>query len=297
MNSRSLLIVCLATLGLSVAGWGQADGKIAFLSYREGHNDVWVMNADGSDPVNLTQGQYCAGPAWSPDGTKIAYIDVGADYTGSDVWVMDADGGNPQQLTDDPVTDDPGIDSELVWFEDGSSIYYNVLGRSKLFVVALDGNGSSPVEWREAAFIVRRFRDHRYLSPDGTKRANVVLPHGDVEGQALLIIYNTSEDRQITAARASWFSTSFPLTWAPNGMRVAFTSYTIRKSTDTSYDYSYSTSTGEIWAVDTDGSNLVNLTDGLGGDSPVWQPVSPSATATSVEAQSWGQIKSLLSAP
>ena len=163
---------------------------------------------------------------------KIAYIDVGADYTGSDVWVMDADGGNPQQLTDDPVTDDPGIDSELVWFEDGSSIYYNVLGRSKLFVVALDGNGSSPVEWREAAFIVRRFRDHRYLSPDGTKRANVVLPHGAVEGQALLIIHNTSEDRQITAARAitlsgqpnvdlssldhtawaSWFSTSFPLT-------------------------------------------------------------------------------------
>ena len=63
MNSRSLLIVCLATLGLSVAGWGQADGKIAFLSYREGHIDVWIMNADGSDPVNLTQGQYCAGPA------------------------------------------------------------------------------------------------------------------------------------------------------------------------------------------------------------------------------------------
>ena len=80
MNYRSLLIVCLATLGLAVAGWGQADGKIAFLSFREGDNDVWIMNADGSDPVNLTQGQHrhCASPAWSPDGTKIAYTDVGS---------------------------------------------------------------------------------------------------------------------------------------------------------------------------------------------------------------------------
>ena len=49
MHYRSLLIVCLATLGLAVAGWGQADGKIAFLSDREEHNDVWIMNADGSD--------------------------------------------------------------------------------------------------------------------------------------------------------------------------------------------------------------------------------------------------------
>ena len=74
MNYRSLLIACLATLGLAVAGWGQADGKIAFTSLREGYYDVWIMNADGSDPVNLTQGRHCASPAWSPDGTKIAYI-------------------------------------------------------------------------------------------------------------------------------------------------------------------------------------------------------------------------------
>ena len=51
----------------------------------------------------------------------------------------------------------------------------------------------------------------------------------------------------------------------------------------------------EVWVVDIDGSNLVNLTDGLGGDYPAWQPVVPSATATSVEAQSWGRIKALLS--
>ena len=48
MTYRSLLIVCLATLGLAVAGWGQADGKIAFTSWREGAGDVWMLLSTGS---------------------------------------------------------------------------------------------------------------------------------------------------------------------------------------------------------------------------------------------------------
>ncbi len=311
MTYRHLLIICLATLGLAGAGWGQADGKIAFLSHREGYNDVWIMNADGSDPVNLTQGQYCSSPIWSPDGTKIAYLDVGADYSGRDIWVIDADGRNRKQLTGDIESIGPNSADDLFWSEDGQNIYYFVWGRSELFAVAPDGSRSSlvewrSVEWREAALIIRRFWDHRYLSPDGAKRAHIGVLHGDEKDEALFImIYGDGEDR-VEAIRLSgqpveiffrdvgdsWASAGFPLTWAPNGTRVAFTSYTIINSTGTSF--SFYPSTGEIWAVDINGSNLVNLTNGLGGDYPVWQPVSPSTTETSVEAQSWGRIKSLL---
>ena len=223
---------------------------------------------------------------------------------------MDADGSNPQQLTDDSGR--PSGGDRLSWSEDGSIYYHN---HSEIFVVALDGSGSSPVEWREGAWIIRRFLDNRGRSPDGTKRADFVLLLGDEDGQAI-ITYNTNEDRRTTAPRAialftlfgqpndvdlsSWdpaawlYTEAFPPpAWAPNSMRVAFTSYTILNITGTSF--SYSSSTGEIWVVDTDGSNLVNLTNGLGGDHPVWQPVIPSAT--SVEVQSWGRIKALLSAP
>ena len=71
-------------------------------------------------------------------------------------------------------------------------------------------------------------------------------------------------------------------TWSPDSTRIAFYA-------DSEQGYR------EVWVIDIDGSNLVNLTDGLGGDYPAWQPVFPSATATSVEAQSWGRIKALLS--
>lgn len=77
------------------------------------------------------------------------------------------------------------------------------------------------------------------------------------------------------------------LTWSPDSMRIAFGAFTGPIVDDRQ---------SEIWAVDLDGSNLVELTNGLGGRSPVWQPISPSAAATSVESESWGRIKSLLAA-
>ena len=328
MNYRSLLIVCLATLGLAVAGWGQADDKIAFTSLREGYFDVWIMNADGSDPVNLTKGRHCASPAWSPDGTKIAYIgdifkDTGevqfggeiglmdaihlAAYLsiaqevqfGGEIWLMDADGGNPQQLTDDSVHK-----TSLWWSEDGRSIYYTVPDRDDrwvsydVFVMTLDGSDSSPVDWREP-----RLDQVFTRSPDGTKLANVVL--ADEEGNAHLYVRDVSEYQRsyLSQIQVDLWGTPLPdlpqqgkseygiittsdLAWSPDSMRIAFEAFTGPIGDDRH---------SEIWAVDIDGSNLVNLTNGLGGFSPAWQPVVPSATATSVESQSWGRIKSLLS--
>ena len=297
MSYRSLLIVCLATLGLAIAGWGQAGGKIVFISGRdsgreEHHHDVWIMNADGSDPVNLTKGRDCASPAWSPDGAKIAYIgDVfDDDQYGGEIWLMDADGGNPQQLTDDSVDR-----TRLSWSEDGRSIYYTVLttdaprNSPNTFVLALDGSGSSPVDdWRKVPLHRRASR-----SPDGTKEAIVVLQEqGDEEGHVRLYVRDASEDEFIPRPtdehpgillsdmppqrdETDWTVSTRP-TWSPDSMRIAFSSRD-----------------GFIWAVDIDGSNLVELTNGLGGREPSWQPTIP--VATSVEAQSWGRIKALLS--
>ena len=313
MNYRSLLIACLAMLGLAVAGWGQADGKIAFTSWREGSGDVWIMNADGSTPVNLTQGRHrhCVSLSWSPDGTKIAYLafsndpaSVGVDYSIGDVWVMDADGGNSQQMGS---LTNPGHE-ELFWAEDGSSIYYYMWPRSELFVVALDGSGSSLMDWREAAWIVKGSLDNRGLSPDGTKLADVVLQDSEGDAYLSLAIFAPGEVpqpseqiedllnridfrriplpdlpyQQAELEPGQFRPTTPGPTWSPDSMRIAFSGANEQGEE-------------EVWVVDIDGSNLVNLTNGLGGDNPAWQPIVLSVAATSVEAQSWGRIKALLS--
>ena len=283
MNYRSLLLVCLATLGLAVAGWGQAGDRIAFVSDREGTPDIWTMHVDGSNPVNLTQGQECASPAWSSDGMKIAYIASG------EIWLMNADGSNPQQVTDDAVHK-----VWVWWSEDGSEFYYVGLptgdsNRFENFIVGLDGKNPVSVDRQtlrsRPSFYPTPYRTP--LSPDGAKEAIVVL---DKVAQNGLSIKNINEGgykfipltgilELYIDERIARIWHIYP-TWSPDSMRIAFAAR--------------SSSVGplEIWAIDIDGGNVVELTNGLGGHSPAWRPAFPAAT--SVETQTWGQIKSLL---
>ena len=62
MNYRSLLIVCLATLGLAVAGWGQAVPSSG--------EEAWVVGAIRR--LTDHSANYRS-PAWSPDGRHIAF--------------------------------------------------------------------------------------------------------------------------------------------------------------------------------------------------------------------------------
>ena len=74
--------------------WSPDGTKIAFQSDRQTDYAVWVMNADGSNPIRLTTPSTPAGaPSWSPDGTRIAY------EQGGDIWVMNVDGSRKIRIT------------------------------------------------------------------------------------------------------------------------------------------------------------------------------------------------------
>jgi Tol biopolymer transport system component len=64
------------------------------------------MDDQGGSPVNLTNSQDVLelGPKWSPDGTRVAYINW-VPGAGSDIWVMNADGSGHVNLTDNPSAD------------------------------------------------------------------------------------------------------------------------------------------------------------------------------------------------
>jgi Tol biopolymer transport system component len=85
--------------------WSPDGKKIAYTqsgSIEESTTDIWVMNADGTGKTNITKtpDAWEQGPAFSPDGTKIAFS--GHRDGNYDIWKMGADGSDPTRLTDSP---------------------------------------------------------------------------------------------------------------------------------------------------------------------------------------------------
>jgi hypothetical protein len=76
------------------------NGKLAYESGDDGDWDIYVVNQDGTGKEQLTHNTVLdREPAWSPDGSQLAFICCSAGST--EVWVMSATGTNRVQLTDD----------------------------------------------------------------------------------------------------------------------------------------------------------------------------------------------------
>lgn len=165
--------------------WSPDGSRIAFRSYRTGRDgDIWVMDADGSDPVNLTPDPLPGvtderRPAWSPDGTRIAFAS-NADGT-YDIWTMATDGGQRRQLTATP-----DFDSEPAWSPDGTRLVFRrtspaewdlVLipaGGGPTTTVSLPGEQSMPVWSPDGTRLVFVSRTVRTARPD----LYTALPNG-----------------------------------------------------------------------------------------------------------------------
>jgi Ca2+-binding RTX toxin-like protein len=78
------------------AAWSPDGTKIAFVSERDARFEVYLMDADGSDELKITNNVAVSdyrNPTWSPDGTAIAW------QNNNQIWVMDADGTDQVALT------------------------------------------------------------------------------------------------------------------------------------------------------------------------------------------------------
>jgi dipeptidyl aminopeptidase/acylaminoacyl peptidase len=118
------------------------DGRrVVFSSDRGGASNIWLCNADGSDPVQLTFFEEHTGtPRWSPDGRTILFDSL---HSGNgDLWVIDREGGTPRQLTSDPTDEVMGT-----WSRDGKWIYFSSTrsGRSEIYRIPSEGGEAVPI--------------------------------------------------------------------------------------------------------------------------------------------------------
>ena len=134
-----------ATSGFDVA-WSPDGIRLAFVSGRDGNSEIYVMNADGTqtrltynvapdDPDTWWMGRD-EDPAWSPDGTKIAFTSL---RDGSlEIYVMNADGTGQHNLTKHG-----GDDSQPTWSLDGARIAFtsNRGGNDNIHWMNADGTG------------------------------------------------------------------------------------------------------------------------------------------------------------
>jgi len=101
--------------------WSPDGKQIAFMSGRDGEWDIWVMNLDGSGPVNVTPGNGRSDtlPSWSPDGSLIAFLsrNPGGEMR---VYVIRPDGTGERLLTEHAWA----TTSRPSWSPDGSQIAF-----------------------------------------------------------------------------------------------------------------------------------------------------------------------------
>ena len=97
--------------------------KILFTSTRDGNREVYMMNPDGSEQVNLTQ--HPAGDlqaVWSPTGEQILFVSDRQGTRVRDLYVMDADGSNVRRVFKKKAK---GWRSEPTWSLDGKHFAYS----------------------------------------------------------------------------------------------------------------------------------------------------------------------------
>jgi Tol biopolymer transport system component len=131
MKSKFFVLVCGFGMVLPVAKASDSGGplreqlkkapfKIAYESYVGNNWEILAMNADGSNPVNLTRtaGEHEHYPQVSPDGKWICFtIDKGEGReTVRSLWVMNADGSNRKKLVDQAREPFWAPDSKVIGF-------------------------------------------------------------------------------------------------------------------------------------------------------------------------------------
>jgi Tol biopolymer transport system component len=225
--------------------WSPDGMQMAFRSQRDGNDEIYVMNADGTCQTNLTNDPLADwSPAWSPDGRHIAFAHFFDNNPFTDIVVINTDGSGLTRLTREHG-------EYPAWSPDGSRIAFASArdGNYEIYVMSADGSNQTRLTNNPA------YDMSPFWSPNGTQitfdTQRDHYPPAETgigpEFEIHRINADGSEDIQLTNNNEE---DRFP-SWGPNGL-IAFTS------------------NGRLISMNSDGSEQIKLLDG--GMFPAWRP-------------------------
>ena len=231
--------------------------KIVFTSRRDGNFEIYIMNLDGSDQINLTQHRAKdASPVWSPTGEQILFT---SDRGGiEDLYLMNADGTNVRQVFKKLI----GREFPT-WSPDGKTLAYHRFHTFSIYTASSDGKDETEVAdglwpaWSptgsEIAFMASQFV--------WGENGNLGVPNVRVQ----IINLQTDVEEELLPGE-TWM---FDPAWAPDSAQIAFSWRGIHEK-----GRGVGNTMG-IHVANRDGSGLrkiIDAGDGMAAFNPSWSP-------------------------
>ena len=266
----------------------QLSGQVVFVSNRDVDPEIYLMDYDGSNLVQLTYNNVAdSSPDWSPDGTHIVYSSNLIDDV-REIYVMDADGENIVRLTTIgecnypkwspdggriaftchnlgdilytmdpdggnllPITPTINDIQELTWSPDSEQIAFSTMFSSPAGIYVIDAEGGTPQPIFE-----REYVSGVAWSPDGRWLAmnSMTIPSYTHD----LFLYDLENETltRLTNTVTNHFSPN----WFPGGQYLVFQGFL--EDAMTSY----------IYTIAQNGTHLQQISDGGSDYGPDWKP-------------------------
>jgi Tol biopolymer transport system component len=235
-----------AAFGLNHLDWSASLQRFVLVGYvnMESTWSIYTMNGDGSQLTRLTdaEGVWDSEPAWSPDGSRIAFTRNDPQTLHHELWIMNADGSGQRAIGMQ------GFQSK--WSPDGSLFLYtsNKSGNWEIYTCRIDGSNELQLT---------RTPETEATAIWSPQNGQIVFStNRDGNNEIYIMAGDGTDWRRLTNSAANDYSPRF----SGDGSLIAFQS-------------DLSESKVEIYVMNADGSNPRPVTNTSGGTAsfPCWR--------------------------